>query len=77
MANNPKLEVIVNNLKEQMYRYRYEYIKGKDTYDKLVEEHEFIVQGIERQDAGYVKEIMHQHLENQIEAVRLVIRQQA
>jgi DNA-binding GntR family transcriptional regulator len=23
MANNPKLEVIVNNLKEQMYRYRY------------------------------------------------------
>jgi DNA-binding GntR family transcriptional regulator len=77
MANNPKLEVIVNNLKEQMYRYRYEYIKGKDTYDKLVEEHECIVQGFERQDAGYVKEIMHQHLENQIEAVRLVIRQQA
>jgi DNA-binding GntR family transcriptional regulator len=76
MANNPKLEVIVNNLKEQMYRYRYEYIKGEHSYDKLVEEHARIVEGFERQDGEYIKNIMHLHLENQIEAVRDVIREQ-
>ena len=77
MANNPKLENIVNNMREQTYRYRYEYVKGNSTYHQLVEEHAKIIDGFEKKDTDYVKEIMHQHLENQIEAVRVVIQEQA
>lgn len=77
MANNPKLENIVNNMREQTYRYRYEYVKGNSTNHQLVEEHAKIIDGFEKKDTDYVKEIMHQHLENQIEAVRVVIQEQA
>lgn len=76
MADNPKLECIVNNLREQMYRYRYEYIKENTTYRQLIEEHAKILDGIERKDAEYVRDIMHIHLENQIAFVRKVIREQ-
>lgn len=76
MADNPKLESIVNNLREQMYRYRYEYIKENTTYGQLIEEHAKILDGIERKDAEYVRDIMHIHLENQIAFVRKVIREQ-
>lgn len=76
MAHNPKLETIVYNLREQMYRYRYEYIKGNETYNQLIQEHAAIIEGVERQDSAFVRDIMHTHLENQIEAVRRVIRGQ-
>ncbi len=76
MANNPKLENIVNNLREQMYRYRYEYIKENSTYQQLIDEHTAILDGLERRDAEYVRDIMHTHLENQIASVRKLIREQ-
>lgn len=76
MADNPKLETIVKNMREQTYRYRYEYVKGNSTYNQLIEEHEAIIEGFERNDSDYVRSIMHTHLENQIEAVRGVIREQ-
>ena len=76
MADNPKLETIVNNLLEQMYRYRYEYVKENSSYQQLIHEHAAIIEGFEKRDEAYVKEIMHTHLENQIEAVRRVIRGQ-
>ncbi len=76
MADNPKLENIVLNLREQMYRYRYEYIKGTESNQQLIEEHASIIEGFERRDADFVKSIMHTHLENQIEAVRTLIREQ-
>lgn len=76
MADNPKLETIVNNMREQTYRYRYEYVKGNSTYNQLIDEHAKIIAGFEKKDSEYVKTIMHTHLENQIEAVRVVIREQ-
>lgn len=76
MADNPKLGTIVNNLREQMYRYRYEYVKENSSYQQLIHEHAAIIEGFEKRDEAYVKEIMHTHLENQIEAVRRVIRGQ-
>ncbi len=76
MADNPKLEKILLNLREQMYRYRFEYVKGNKTYDQLIEEHEAIVKGFEKGDADYVLGIMHTHLENQMEAVSQQIRGQ-
>lgn len=75
-SHNPKLVNIIKNLREQMYRYRYEYLKDDSRYAQLVEEHAAIVDGLTRRDAAFVKKIMHTHLENQVEAVRTVIRSQ-
>ena len=75
-ANNPKLENIIRNLKEQMYRYRYEYVKGDADFLQLVNEHEQIVEGLREKDSVGVKAIMHTHLRNQVESVRGVIRRQ-
>ena len=75
-ADNPKLLVIIHNLKEQMYRYRYEYVKDNANYERILKEHEEIILGLEKKDAGYVRERMHAHLKNQVEAVRDRIRRQ-
>lgn len=76
-SRNPKLVNIVHNLREPMYRYRYEYLKDHTRYGQLIEEHAAIVDGLERRDVEQLKIVMHLHLKNQIEAVRAVIRQQA
>lgn len=75
-AANPKLETIINSAREQMYRYRYEYVKDTTVYKQLIEEHKAIIKGFETRDVEYVKQIMHTHLANQINAVRVVIREQ-
>ncbi len=75
-TDNPKLELIVNNLREQMYRYRYEYVKDNADYNQLIAEHKAIIDGLERKDQDFVKQIMHTHLKNQVDAVRDVIRGQ-
>lgn len=76
ITDNPKLENIVSNLREQMYRYRYEYVKGDADYSQLVTEHAEILEGLRKKDREYVKKIMHIHLENQMNGVRRVIREQ-
>lgn len=75
-ADNPRLMTLVQNLKEQMYRYRYEYIKDNADYDKLIAEHNAIVEGLRSGDKEYVSRVMHTHLKNQMDGVRDVIRQQ-
>ena len=73
-ADNPRLLSIVDNLKEQMYRFRFEYVREEKNYDKLIDEHQSIVDGLKRGDVHFVKKIMHTHLQNQIDAVRSIIR---
>ncbi|MBO6128797.1 MAG: GntR family transcriptional regulator [Pseudobutyrivibrio sp.] len=75
-AANPKLENIINSAREQMYRYRYEYVKNPSVYAQLIEEHKAIIEGFDRRDVAFLKDIMHTHLANQINAVREVIREQ-
>ena len=74
-TGNTKLENILSNLREQMYRYRLEYIKDNTVYRQLVEEHCCLLDGLERKDKDYVLKVMHKHLTNQIDAVSKIIRQ--
>lgn len=76
-AKNPKLVYILSNLREQMYRYRLEYIKDKRVYEILVEEHNALYEGLVKKDKAFLVKIMHQHLQNQISAVSKVIRENA
>ena len=73
MTKNPKLEAIVGNMREQMYRYRYEYIKDPKVYSQLIKEHDAIIKGLKNRDVDGLREVMHTHLENQVDAVRKVI----
>ena len=75
-AANPKLENIINSAREQMYRYRYEYVKNPSVYAQLISEHKTIIDGFDRRDVEFLKKIIHTHLSNQINAVREVIREQ-
>lgn len=65
MTGNRKLVQILNNLREQMYRYRMEYLKDKLSHAQLVREHEEIVHALEERDEAKAVEIIVLHVERQ------------
>ena len=75
-ADNPKLVNMLNNLREQMYRYRVEYLKNDSVYPRLIEEHKEIFEGLKRGDKRTVVEIVSHHVENQELMVKNIIQEQ-
>jgi DNA-binding GntR family transcriptional regulator len=75
-TDNPKLVTLLNNLREQVYRYRVEYIKNPENYPTLIAEHEAIVEGLKNHDKIAATAAMHEHVENQAAAVKDVIQKQ-
>jgi DNA-binding GntR family transcriptional regulator len=75
-TDNPKLVTLLNNLREQVYRYRVEYIKDPKNYPTLIKEHEAIVNGLKTRDKDAATLAMHEHVENQAVAVKAVIQRQ-
>ena len=75
-TGNEKLVGILNNLREQVYRYRVEYLKDDKSYPILIKEHEELYEGIVKKDKAYVSEVMKKHVQNQADAVKSIIREQ-
>ncbi|MEH2943525.1 GntR family transcriptional regulator [Lachnospiraceae bacterium KK002] len=75
-ADNPKLVNMLNNLREQMYRYRVEYLKNDAVYPRLIEEHKKIYEGLRRKDKETVVEIVSYHVMNQELVVKNIIQEQ-
>ena len=75
-TGNPKLVTLLNNLREQVYRYRVEYIKDPKNYPTLIAEHEAILESLKNRDVKNAVEAMHVHVANQAEAVKTVIQEQ-
>lgn len=75
-TDNQKLVTMLNNLREQIYRYRVEYLKNPNNYDMLIREHENIVNALEAHDKVASQESMHIHVYNQAQAVKEVIIRQ-
>ena len=73
-TRNIRLSQMVNNLAEQMYRYRFEYIKDSSQHVRLVQEHEEICQGIIAGDKKRALEAIEKHIDNQEIAVLKQIR---
>lgn len=73
-ADNQRLMQLLSNLGEQMYRYRVEYLKNPGVYDKLLKEHEAIIDCIRKREKEEAVKIVCQHIDNQVEAVSDVIR---
>ena len=64
-TQNAKLIQMLNNLREQMYRYRLEYIKDEDKRKILVLEHEKILKTVRERKVAEAKEAVREHIDNQ------------
>jgi len=75
-TDNPKLINMLNNLREQMYRYRVEYLKNPSNHEQLLREHEAIYRGIMEKDKDAVTQMIRKHISNQVDVVKNIIREQ-
>lgn len=64
-TRNMRLSQMVNNLAEQMYRYRFEYIKDASQHKRLIEEHKLICEGIKKGDKKGAIAAIETHIDNQ------------
>ena len=75
-TKNQKLVQILNNLREQMYRYRLEYIKDVDKRQILVVEHDYILKAIRSRHVAEAKKAIREHIDNQEITVSKNIKEQ-
>lgn len=68
-AGNARLNQVLNNLREQIYRYRVEYLKDEATRNDLIQEHKMICEALRTRDEKKAIEITFQHIENQRQAI--------
>lgn len=68
-SDNKRLNQVLNNLREQIYRYRVEYLKEEETRNLLVKEHEELTKAIRQRDVKKAQEISFRHIENQRRAI--------
>lgn len=73
-TDNDRLIQLLNNLREQMYRYRIEYLKKRECYPQLLEEHQTVIEAIESKDKQKATEITGRHISNQVDTVADTLR---
>ncbi len=75
-TNNDRLVQILNNLREQMYRYRLEYIKDESKRQILIVEHDQILKAIKNRHVEEARRSMREHIDNQEITILQNIRDQ-
>ncbi|MCM1156229.1 MAG: GntR family transcriptional regulator [Roseburia sp.] len=73
-TGNQRLVQLINNLSEQMYRYRFEYIKDENQHNRLVEEHRMIYESIAHRDKAAAAQAAKVHIDNQEKSIIRQIR---
>ncbi len=73
-TDNERLIQLLYNLREQMYRYRVEYLKREESHATLLAEHQDIIQKIAARDEAAAVEAVCAHIDNQVIAVADTIR---
>lgn len=73
-TGNTRLKSMVNNLAEQMYRYRFVYLKDASNHKKLIREHLDIYEAIVLRDKEKAREAARIHIDNQEKAITAYIR---
>ncbi len=68
-TGNQRLIQLINNLSEQMYRYRFEYIKDESRHDNLVDEHRMIYESIVGRDKEGAAKAARFHIDNQEKSI--------
>lgn len=73
-TRNQRLQQLVNNLAEQMYRYRFVYIKDDSQHEKLIAEHQEILESIMERNKERAAGAAKIHIDNQEKSVINQIR---
>lgn len=68
-TRNKRLIQILNNLREQIYRYRLEYIKDDEKWFTLIDEHDKLIRAIEEKDVETAKDVIEAHINNQEQTI--------
>lgn len=74
-TENQKLISLLNNFREQMYRYRVEYLKLKDRHAQILSEHDGIVTAIENGDRDRATAVTCRHIDNQVQTVGSTLKE--
>ena len=64
-TRNTRLVQIINNLREQMYRFRLEYIKDEDKRQILLLEHRKILAALRNRRVAEARAAVREHIDNQ------------
>lgn len=64
-TGNERIVVVINNLAEQMYRYRFEYIKDESIHSQLIEEHRALTKAITEGNLKDAEDAAGRHIDNQ------------
>ena len=73
-SDNKRLIQVLNNMREQIYRYRVEYLKREEAYPQLIAEHAAIIEYISKGEKKAATDVMCKHIDNQVTTVIDVIR---
>ena len=68
-TNNKRLIQLLNNLREQMYRYRIEYLKDSAVRRQLAKEHKYIFEALRTHDKERALRYVYVHIDNQQKAI--------
>lgn len=75
-TNNERLIQLLNNLREQMYRYRIEYLKDVKSRRSLVEEHDALYERMKKRDLMGAQKMIREHIERQQESIMQTVHHQ-
>ncbi len=75
-TNNERLIQLLNNLREQMYRYRIEYLKDVKSRRSLVEEHDALYERMKKRDLAGAQKMIREHIERQQESIMQTVHHQ-
>ncbi|MCQ2524141.1 MAG: GntR family transcriptional regulator [Lachnospiraceae bacterium] len=68
-TGNEKLVTLINNISEQIYRYRFEYIKDETQHQRLIKEHRILLNAVLSQDVSAAREATQIHIDNQEQSI--------
>lgn len=69
-THNQRLVQMINNIKEQMYRYRMEYLKDVKVRETLIKEHRQLLEALEAHNEKAAEDSIRAHIKNQQDAIR-------
>ena len=73
-TDNDRLTQLLNNLREQIYRYRLEYLKEESYHEILLQEHQQILERISDRDKEKATEAIDRHIDNQVATIMAMLR---
>ncbi len=76
-TGNDRMVMMINNLAEQMYRYRFEYIKDTSRHERLITEHRKLMDAIISDNIIGARDAAREHIDNQEKAILLQIHLEA